>query len=116
MSEVLSRLHSAMSKHFTPLVPPSGGLEFAVGLQGGLEGWCCQLLMTTELDSVEYVCASCCVSWSKGLPSLTFSSSHCWLQELIVCVCVCSSELQASEALAHLCTRGGKEQVGMQHS
>ena len=55
MSEVLSRLHSAVSQHFTPSVPSSGGLEFAVGLQEGLEGWC-QLLMTTELDSVEYVC------------------------------------------------------------
>ena len=42
------------------------------------------------------------------------SFSHRWLQELIVCVSVCSSELQASEALARLlCAGGGKEQVGM---
>ena len=113
MGEVLSRLYSATSRHLTPSGPSSGGLEFAVGLQGGLEGWC-QLLMRTEVDSVQYVCASWCVHGGKVTFTGSPSFSHRWLQELIVCVSVCSSELQASEALARLlCAGGGKEQVGM---
>ena len=113
MAEVLSQLYSATSRHLMPSGPSSGGLEFAVGLQGQLEGWC-QRLMTTEVDSLQYVCASWCDHRRKVTFTDSPSSSHHWLQELIVCVSVCSSELQASESLARLlCAGGGKEQVGM---
>lgn len=54
MSEVLSHLQPAASCQLTPLQLSDGGsrgVEFAVGLQGGLEGWC-QDLMKPEPDSV----------------------------------------------------------------
>lgn len=62
-------------------------VEYFGGKDGTLPTWVCQLTL-------------CLLSYS-----------HCWLQELITCVCMCSSELQASKALAQLLCAGGKDQV-----
>lgn len=61
LTEVLSRLHAAAcTPHVTPGGgPPGRGLEFAVGMQEGMEVWCWRMLslqQQKEKDLVWYVC------------------------------------------------------------
>ena len=124
MGEVLSRLHSsACVPHLTPGqgegVVGGSDLELVVGLQSGVEEWCDRLLLLCQQEDGDviwyiyiYLCVCVCVcihtvcmykyTSSAWLRSFRIQFSLNWLQELISCVCICCSELQAAQAIAHL--------------
>ena len=57
LSEILSRLHAAAcTPHLTPGGGGAGaGLELAVGMQEGLEGWCQRLLELFQQEERDYI-------------------------------------------------------------
>ena len=51
MAEVLAQLHTASQYHLSPSGAAGKGVEFAVGLQSGVEEWC-KWMMEPDPDTV----------------------------------------------------------------
>ena len=100
MAEVLHQLHTASQHHLSPVgVGGGGAMDFAVSLQLWLEELC-ELLIAPDQMSTWYVSHTTHVNDTER--QLLLSAQ--WLEEVIVCVCTCTSELQAARTLSYLLT------------